>query len=207
MYSYIFISLFLAFCCTFAWAEKPTESQFQCGDIIFIALRTHAGWYICKTTGSPVSHVGIIDKNEAGETRVLHAGTTVEEISLSAFLKYGNGKIAVVRYPFANKNDRESFINTARSFLGVPYDMKYRIDNEEIYCSELIYRAFLEGLELVPTPLKEMDYKSAGDKVWQFWVRFFKGDVPQGELGIGPGAILSDPDYVTVINEFATAER
>ncbi len=85
--------------------------------------------------------------------------------------------------------------------------MKYRIDNEEIYCSELIYRAFLEGLELVPTPLKEMDYKSAGDKVWQFWVRFFKGDVPQGELGIGPGAILSDPDYVTVINEFATAER
>ena len=195
----LFIALCFAPLCA---AAQDNEEKLQRGDIVFIALRTHAGWYICKTTGSPVSHVGIIDRNAAGELTVIHAGITVEEIKLDAFMKYGNGRLAAVRFPFADASQRETFILTARSFIGVAYDMKYRIDNEEIYCSELIYRSFLDGLALTPTPLKAMDYKAAGEKVWQFWVRFFKGDVPHGELGIGPGAILADPDFHTVINEF-----
>ena len=203
---YRLLACFLAVTLCFAplcSATQDNDEELQRGDIVFIALRTHAGWYICKTTGSPVSHVGIVDRNSAGELTVIHAGATVEEIKLSAFMKYGNGRLAAVRYPFADENQRETFILTARSFIGVPYDMKYRIDNEEIYCSELIYRSFLDGLALTPTPLQAMDYKAAGEKVWQFWVRFFKGDVPHGELGIGPGAILADTDFQTVINEFA----
>jgi uncharacterized protein YycO len=36
-------------------------------------------------------------------------------------------------------------IMEAEKYLGRPYDIQYELDEEKIYCSELIYKAFLKS--------------------------------------------------------------
>jgi hypothetical protein len=45
------------------------------------------------------------------------------------------------------------FAQNCLQYLGRPYDSKYEMDDEKIYCSELVYKAYLSatGEPLVPT--------------------------------------------------------
>jgi hypothetical protein len=36
-------------------------------------------------------------------------------------------------------------ISAAEKFVGLPYDIQYDMDDEKIYCSELIYKGFLKA--------------------------------------------------------------
>ncbi len=41
--------------------------------------------------------------------------------------------------------DIPAIITAARAYLGRPYDIRYRMDDEHIYCSELIYKAYRDA--------------------------------------------------------------
>lgn len=170
------------------------------GDLVYLALPGAAGGAISGASGSRASHIGIVCTT-VPEVRVIHAYGRVREEPLARFLARGTGGYAVTRYAFPAPATREAFVAGARSFLGWPYDRHYRIDNRELYCSELVYRAFLDGAGLTPVPLAPMDFRPEDPEIWAFWTRFFQGEVPQGEPGIAPGDYLLDPSFETVLDE------
>lgn len=51
-------------------------------------------------------------------------------------------KFHVYRFREEYEKHIEPTISEAKEYIGVPYDIRYRLDEEAIYCSELIYKAF-----------------------------------------------------------------
>lgn len=182
-------------------AMDRDASSWRTGDLIFTALPSTAGSVISSTTASPVSHVGILVRRPEGRLTVVHAAGRVREDPIERFATYGDGRWAVSRFAFASPENRRRFVEAARKLIGLPYDRAYRLDNEAIYCSELVYRAFLDGLDSVPSAPRPMDFKAGGPEAWAFWVKFFHGDVPQGLPGVTPAQYLESP-FVPVQNDF-----
>ncbi len=177
-----------------AMLDGPTD-LLRPGDLIYIALKGTAGGAISDASGSIASHIGVISQGREGQVTVIHSYGRVKEEPLARFLSKGTGPWSANRLLGQGEAESAELVAGARRFLGWPYDRKYRIDNRELYCSELIYRAYLDQTKQIPVPLSPMDFASAGEEVWNFWVRFFQGDVPQGEPGISPGEYLESPDF------------
>ncbi len=53
-----------------------------------------------------------------------------------------NQGFAVYRFRQEFQKDVPATIKQVKTFLGRPYDARYRMDDEAIYCSELIYKAY-----------------------------------------------------------------
>lgn len=126
--------------------------------------------------------------NLDGQELVLEAYGEVKLTSLSNFLERTEGgeKVLVRRFN-ERKFSSEKIIDKSLSFEGLSYDDQFLWDNldengEKLYCSELVYKLFYEfyGEAL---PLKPMRY----DKNRPHWLKFFKGNIPDGKLGNSPG--------------------
>jgi hypothetical protein len=179
------------------WADGPTH-LLRAGDFVYTQLRGMAGGAIRDSSDGRASHCGVVARGPGGELTVIHAYGRVREEPLEAFLAKSTGTWAGNRLVGATPEVRRAVVAAARSFLGWPYDRQYRVTNRALYCSELLWRALRDGPGLEPVALTPMDFASDGPEVWEFWVRFFQGDVPQGEPGIAPGDYLDSPVFELV---------
>lgn len=175
-------------------AEGPVH-LLRPGDFVYTQLRGVAGGAIRDSSDGRASHCGIVARDAQGALTVIHAYGRVREEPLAAYLAKSTGTWAANRLAGASPVTREAVVAAARSFLGWPYDRRYRITNNALYCSELLWRALRDGPGLEPESLTPMDFASDGPEVWKFWVRFFQGDVPQGEPGIAPGDYLESTAF------------
>jgi hypothetical protein len=179
------------------------EDSYLPGDLLLTGLPGIFGQAIEETTGSAAAHIGIIARAPSGHLTVINAGGRVKEEPIERVLAAGTGPYAVIRPPFATEADREVLVAAARRFLGWPYDHQFRIDNDSIYCSELVYLAFKEGLGAVPVPLRPMTFAKLTVRTREFMLRFVGGALPEGEPGISPADYLRSPAFATVHNDFA----
>ncbi len=125
------------------WSYAPQE-----GDILFQSL-PHSPLVNAIEGGSqsPYSHCGIVAKSE-GDWVVYEAYRNVEVTPLREFLARGReGGFAVYRLKPAHQPCVPALLEQVRSYLGRPYDVRYRMDDEAIYCSELIYKAYASAAE------------------------------------------------------------
>lgn len=117
------------------------------GDVLFQSLPNPWGQDIVDmiegATGSPYSHCGVVIF-EKGQWQVIEAIGPVQIVPLSTWQARGRGK-KVWAYRLEEKQQRHipSFVAAMKKDLGKPYDLRYRLDDEAIYCSELIYRGWL----------------------------------------------------------------
>ena len=115
----------------------------QDGDIIFQSLpRNKLTKTIEGTTHSPYSHCGVVLKKD-NKWVVIEALVKVKYTSLSKWIRQGRyGKFAVYRLKPGYKSVIPRFLEELKGFINLPYDFKYKMDDDEIYCSELIFKAF-----------------------------------------------------------------
>ena len=84
-----------------------------------------------------------------------------------------------------------------RAYTGRPYDFRYRMDDEKIYCSELLYKGFRKtyGEELGKP-------KKLGDMNWKLYVKtimkYEGGPVPPDRQIISPRAV-SEAEQVELV--------
>jgi hypothetical protein len=118
------------------------------GDIVFQSLPPmDLVVAIEGITQSKYSHCGIVDKTD-GKWCVIESIGNVHVTPLSTWMRRGiNSGIDVYRM---NINDEaiEKSIEEAKTFIGLPYDIKYEMDDQKIYCSELVYKSFKLGAGL-----------------------------------------------------------
>ncbi len=126
-----------------AFSMAGTDYRPQHGDVIFQMLaNSRLMEMIAGTTGSDYTHCGIVEYRY-GNWWVIEAVGPVRSIRMESWIKRGRDKGFAV-YRLKNTEDAaiNKFIAAANTYLGRPYDIRYRFDDEYIYCSELVFKAY-----------------------------------------------------------------
>ncbi len=140
-------------------------------------------------TESRYSHTGIVIqlKNKWIVREAFHDG--VCDTPLQEFVNRGrDSNISVFRVKKQYEKYLPLFIEKSASYLGRPYDIHYLLDNEHLYCSELVYKSFkdVSGIELGKL-------QRFGDLKWGKYKAFIEkvegGTIPTDRLVITPVAI------------------
>ncbi|MEO7412941.1 MAG: YiiX/YebB-like N1pC/P60 family cysteine hydrolase, partial [Opitutaceae bacterium] len=118
----------------------------QEGDILFQSLPHNSLVDTIEgSTHSPFSHCGILHRKANGWV-VIEAIGPVKETPLTRWTAQGRSRrYSVYRLRENYRSRIPAMISAAQSYEGRPYDMRYELDDEKIYCSELIYKAFQQA--------------------------------------------------------------
>ena len=158
------------------------------------------------------SHIGLVVKNKNGELVVLEAiskgviETPIENFINRSFDSEGNPKVVVGRIKPEFQNILSDAIDSAYHRIGKPYDEVFDINNDEYYCSELIYLAFKEANKGEPVfQLQEMTFKDPDtNETFPIWLDYYKKlgkTIPEGEPGLNPGGI-SRSEYIEIVHYY-----
>lgn len=190
----------------------------QTGDILFQTSRSRGSFVkaIQNVTSSMddlnFSHVGVAYKEDS-LIYVLEASPMggVVKTPLKKFLKQSflvNGKPLVVVKRLKNKYRYTipAAIERIESLYGKKYDYVFSPYNDEYYCSELIYLAFLDkkGRSLFKAAPMTFKDKDTG-KTNPYWLEHFerhKTPVPEGVIGTNPGDMSKSKKLVEVYRFF-----
>lgn len=135
----------------------------QDGDIIFQSLPKNAVIVAIEgATNSPYSHCGVV-VNRNGKWYVNEAIGPVKDTSLYKWIIRGRRRrFAVYRLESDYRKHIPKFIEELNKYQGRPYDILYELDDEYIYCSELIYKAFRDSSNIELGELVKL-----GDLDWE----------------------------------------
>ncbi len=147
-----------------AGEHKFDPNGLKTGDVIFQTLTGELSEVIVEVTSSPISHCGLVIKNANGSLSVIEAVGPVRIVPLKKFIAKGiDKKYAVVRLKDDGFNQFPAVVKEAKKFLGRPYDFQFQLDDEYMYCSELVYKAYFNATKLKIAKivkLKDLKYKN-----------------------------------------------
>lgn len=142
------------------------------GDIVFIETTSFQSKFVKLGMLSIWSHCGIAVNTPEG-VQIMEADTTVRILPVERFIKKSVGGKYIIKRP---EQQLTQPINQQK-WLGKWYDLKFSFDNDEVYCSELVWLIYKEqGIELCP-PIKINEHFMVRFKVLQDALR---------ERGISP---------------------
>jgi len=150
------------------------------GDILLQPLHCWSCNLIEAETESIYSHIGVVIKTYKDDVFVAEAFGKVKIVSFDEFNKKTQKglKLKVMRPRFVASDLYEIYL---KNFHGLPYDSGFRWDDSKIYCSELLNKLFMKAGMLYPI---EIPMTFTHNR--EYWLKFFKGNIPDGELGISP---------------------
>lgn len=173
----------------------------QEGDIIFQSLpHTELVDAIEGITQSPFSHCGVVLR-KGGDWVVIEAIEDVRETPLFKWLQRGrHAGFSVYRLMTKYATSIPKFKNQLYIFLGKPYDYRYDMSDQEIYCSELIYKAFLKTTGEEMGELKRLD--NLNWKPYTDYIRAIEGgNLPLDRLMITPIDLSRAPQLKEILRK------
>ena len=213
----LFISLISAAALTAC--ATVTETELRTGDLVFVGIPAEGP---AASEGSMAE--AIADATGDGTMDYVH--TALLEIDdEGTWIVDATDKRGVARYPldtflldfrrhdgsfptfevFRLKDTEgvEAFLESAKKYLGEPYDLNFLPDNGKHYCTELVYDSFIRDGEHI-FESAPMNFKNEDGEFPAFWVRTFNrigAEIPQGLPGTNPQAMHGSDaiEYVTLI--------
>ena len=174
------LGLFLIVCAVAGCAANDSQQYHpQVGDVLFQALPKGVDLVeaIEGVTDSNYSHCGVVVKSEEGDWRVFEAIGLVGSVSLESWTNRGRGrKFAAYRLKNEYATEIPKFLGALPKYALRPYDVRYRMDDDFIYCSELVYKAYRDA---TGKPLGKLI--RLGDMNWRPYVatiRKYEGGPP-----------------------------
>lgn len=205
----VFVCVVLAGGCVPARQNFVTDISafdFRDGDVLMQHIPSYLCSVIADVTDSQYSHCGIVVYRN-GQVYVLEAVGPVCYTPIRKWLNRG----ALARFAqFRPRNlDRAMIRNAiaeARKMLGKPYDIQYELDEKKIYCSELVYKAFLRGCR------KEIGKKeSLGSLNWKPHEKFIRhitgGSLPLKRMMVTPESVAQSQELSLVYSTFPARSR
>ncbi|MFV0417646.1 MAG: YiiX/YebB-like N1pC/P60 family cysteine hydrolase [Dysgonomonas sp.] len=194
--------------------QPSDDFKLRSGDLIFQeACKGDSDNTIKEVTSSigdyQFTHVGIVYIDEKDSIYVLEA--TRPKVTLTPLRDYlypqeTDGcypKSVVGRLMAEYEYCIPQALKEGMTLIGKDYDDGFILDNDKYYCSELIYNIFLKANDGIPIfPLNTMTFKSTQTgEITKGWIEYFEKynlPVPEGELGINPGA-MSRSDVLDIV--------
>ncbi|MDR2292066.1 MAG: hypothetical protein LBE11_01150 [Prevotellaceae bacterium] len=190
------------------------QLDLKSGDLLFqVGKSTTLSNAIAQVTSGADSvnytHVGIVS-TENDEVFVIEATPPkVRKVALDTFMNNSrkvDGKpiVAVGRLKSKYFDIIPQAIKNAETYLGKPYDYVYSPDNDEYYCSELVYLAFKNKKGKPVFKAKKMTFCDDNGNMTTEWIQHFakyKVPVPEGRKGTNPGD-MSKSKEITILYRY-----
>lgn len=180
-----------------------TQDTLRDGDIIFQISEEGQGKAIQLATGSKYTHVGIIFKID-GTWQVFEAVEPVRRISLELFKANGDSGRFVIKRLLASDSvlnmDKIANMKTyLNSQLGKHYDPYFNWGDEQIYCSELVWKCYRKiGISL--SELKQLKtYDLSSPLVKKTLKERYGNNIPYQEKVVSPGDIFESVKLMEVM--------
>jgi hypothetical protein len=174
------------------------------GDLIFHESQSAQSEMVRALTDSRWTHMGVIYLEPAGPM-VFEAVSPVQRTPLKDWIRRGRDRHFVIK----RLRDAETRLTpevlakmrqVGTGWLGRPYDLQFRWDDESLYCSELVYKLFERGAGVKLgklQPASEMNLDDA--KVQQALRKRFAGSkFDPNETVVTPDSIFNDEQLVEV---------
>ena len=183
------------------YVHDISQYDFRDGDILLQHIPSRLCSVIADVTESQYSHCGMV-VHKSGRPYVLEAIGPVRYTPIRAWLGRGvRGRFTQLRPRNLSRVQIAAAIKGAEAFLGRPYDIQYELDDRKIYCSELTYKAYLNGCGVEigkKEPLKSMNWKPNED----FIRHLTGGELPLNRLIVTPESLTRDSDVKLVYSTF-----
>lgn len=177
----------------FAW-------QPQTGDIIFQISRSSQSKAIQLATHTDYSHTGmLVIRNK--KPYVFEAVGPVKYTPLKQWIAHGEkGKYVVRRVEGGlSVEQQQKLAQTAKRYLGKPYDFSFSWSDDRQYCSEVVWKVYQNALGMrvgEQQKLKEFDLSSPQVQA-KLKERYGK-NIPLEETVVSPQAVFDAPQLTTV---------
>lgn len=178
-------------------AATAGAPSIQEGDVVFQMSMSAQCEAIRAATGSPYAHCGIIHLVQ-GVPHVLEAVQPVRLIPLTEWSTHGrNGHYVVKRTvdPAALDAPKlQRMWEEGRALLSRNYDAWFMWSDDEIYCSELVWKVYERGAGITlstPRPLAEFDLTAP--VVRQVMQQRYGDKVPLKEPMVAPSDLFDSP--------------
>lgn len=180
---------------------STNAEDLQTGDIIFQDSQSSQSQAIKAATHSPYSHVGVVVIQE-GKPYVAEAIQPVSLTPLDAWIARGRDRHYVVKRlnaPAINPQSEAKLQAEAKKYLKRDYDWKFAWSDDEIYCSELVWKIYQRSLGVELCELKSLrDFDLSPPIVRKTLARRYGEAIPLSEPVVAPADIFQSPRLVTV---------
>jgi uncharacterized protein YycO len=152
------LTLALSVCATLIIGCQPScDTVLKPGDVLFQDLASRQGVAVKLATGSEYTHCGILFE-QGGKQVVMEAVGPVRMIPLADWIAQGVDSRYVVKrldtlYGYLTPKALAQMKAVGSTYLGRPYDAAFNWSDDELYCSELVWKVYYEGFGL---PLCEL---------------------------------------------------
>ena len=173
------------------------------GDIIFQVSLSGQGKAIQLATKSKYTHVGMIFRKEE-KWMVIEAVQPVKWTPLDKFISHGQSNYFVVK----RLKDRENLLDDgeinkmktmADKFSGINYDIYFDWSDEELYCSELVWKLYDRAAGIQVGELQKMkEFDLSSEEVKKKLKERFGDKVPLESDVISPVSIFNSELLETV---------
>lgn len=171
---------------------QPLDLALQNGDVVLQASTSERSALIRKASRSPYSHVGVVERAQDG-VFVVEAVQPVSRTPLAAWVKRGQGGWVTVLRPRAlDAAARKRVVAAAKKELGKPYDARYRWDDERLYCSELVVKAFARGAGLSVGKQEVVETLELSDEELALAAKL---GVSRSQKLVTPGSLAEDESF------------
>ena len=169
---------------------QTKDLELKNGDLIFISNKNGQGKAIQLATKSKLTHIGIIFI-ENGITYVYHAVEPVSKSTLKKFIKLSEDNKYLIKRLKNQKLLTDSIVGKMKKFaaskLGKHYDIYFNWNEEELYCSEYIWKLFKECLKIeIGKPKLLKDYDLTNPIVKNTMEKRYGKNIPYSEKMIAP---------------------
>lgn len=182
-------------------AQSSGEPPLKTGDIVFHTSRSTQSRAIQLATGSPYSHVGVVEVTPQGAF-VIEA---IQPVSRTPWAKWRrrsiDERVLVKRLPGLSAAQARRVIETAGSMLGRPYDAAFAWDDQRLYCSELVRKVFGRGAGIELGRMERLGSLKLG-LIGPALRQRYGGRVPLDRQLVTPASIADDRRLETVWSSY-----
>lgn len=183
--------------------QLAVKDDINNGDLIFQTSLSGQSKAIQLATNSKYSHCGIIYK-ENGEFYVFEAIQPVKTTPLDQWITRGeNGHYVIKRLKNADQVLTAATLQKMKSegekFNGKNYDLTFEWSDDNIYCSELIWKVFQRAAGIEIGKLETLsDFDLTNEAVKKKMKERYGDNIPMEETVISPAAIFDSELLITV---------